>query len=84
MMLRAVLKMTKYFQYIFDDCAILEVVCDDLKEYRRELSFLRKLKLASKDSYNPIIETDFGDDGLGFEFCRLYNASTVRVIYSEE
>ena len=81
MMLGVGLKMTKFFQYIFDDHAILEVVCDDLKEYRRELAFLRKLKLASKDSYNPIIETDFGDDGLGFEFCRLHNASIIRVMY---
>lgn len=76
--------MTKFFQYVFDDHAILEVVCDDLKEYRRELAFLRKLKHASKDSYNPIIETDYGDDGLGFEFCRLHNASTIRVMYRSD
>ena len=73
--------MTKFFQYVFDDYAILDIVCDDLKEYRHELATLRRLKSASKDSYNPIIETDFGDDGLGFEFCRLHNASIVRVIY---
>lgn len=76
--------MTKFFQYVFDGYAILDIVCDDLKEYRRELAFLRKLKLASKDSYNPIIETDFGDDGLGFEFCRLHNASTIRVMYRSD
>lgn len=75
---------TKFFQYVFDDHAILEVVCDDLKEYRHELAFLRKLKFASKDSYNPIIESDYGDDCLGFEFCRLHNASTVRVIYRSD
>lgn len=73
--------MTKYFQYIFDGYALLEVVCDDLKEYRHELAVLRRLKSASKDSDNPIVETDYGDDGLGFEFCRLHNASIVRVIY---
>lgn len=76
--------MTKFFKYVFDDHAILEVVCNNLKEYRRELAFLRKLKHASKDSCNPIIETDFGDDGLGFEFCRLHNASTIRVIYRSD
>ena len=76
--------MTKFFRYVFDDHVITEVVCDDLKEYRRELAFLRKLKQACKDSRNPIIETDYGDDGLGFEFCRLHNASTVRVIYRIE
>lgn len=73
--------MTKYFQHVFDDHAILEVVCDDLKEYRHELALLRKLKHASKDSYNSIVETDYGDDLLGVEFCRLHNASIVRVIY---
>lgn len=76
--------MTKFIQYVFDDHAILDVVCDDLKEYRRELSILRKLKHESKDSSNPIIETDFGDDGLGFEFCRLHNASTIRVMYRSD
>lgn len=76
--------MTKFFQYVFDDHAILEVVCDDLKEYRQELAFLRKLKHASKDSYNPIIETDYGGDGLGFEFCRLHNSSTIRVMYRSD
>ena len=83
-MLSVALKMTKYFQYVFNDHAILDIVCDDLKEYRYELAFLRKLKLASKYSYNPIIESDFGDDGLGFEFCRLHNASTIRVIYRSD
>ena len=76
--------MTKFFQYVFDDHAILDVVCDNLKEYRHELAVLRRLKSASKDSYNPIIETDYGDDGLGFEFCRLHNASTVRVMYRSD
>ena len=73
--------MTKFFQYVFDDHAILDVVCDNLKEYRQELAFLRKLRRASKDSHNPIIETDYGDSGLDFQFCRLRNASAVRVIY---
>lgn len=76
--------MTKFFQYVFDDHAILEVVCDDLKEFRHELATLRRLKSASKDSYNPIIETDYGDDGLGFEFCRLHNVSIVRVMYRSD
>lgn len=76
--------MTRYFKYIYDTYSILDIVCDDLKEYRKELAFLRKLKHASKDSHNPIIETDFGDDGLGFEFCRLHNASIVRVMYRSD
>lgn len=76
--------MTKFFQYVFDDHAILEVICDDLKEYRHELAVLRRLKSASKDSYNPIVEMDYGDDGLGFEFCRLHNASIVRVMYRSD
>ena len=76
--------MTKFFQYVFDDHAILDVVCDDLKEYRHELAVLRRLKSASKYSYIPIIETDYGDDGLGFEFCRLHNSSVVRVMYRSD
>lgn len=76
--------MTKFFKYVFDDHAILEVVCDDLKEYRRELAFLRKLKQTSKGSYNPIIEFDYGDDGLGFEFRRLHNSSIIRVMYRSD
>ena len=76
--------MTKFFQYVFDDHALLEVVCDNLKEYRHELAVLRRLKSASKDSYNLIVETDYGDDGLGFEFCRLHNSSIVRVMYRSD
>lgn len=76
--------MTKYFKYIYDTYSILDVVCDDLKEYRKELAFLRKLKAESRKSYNPIIETDCGDDGLGFDFCRLHNSSTVRVMYRSD
>lgn len=76
--------MVKFFQYVFEDHAILDVVCDDLKEYRRELAFMRRLKHESKDSYNPILEFDYGDDGLGFEFCRLHNSSVVRVMYRED
>ena len=73
--------MTKYFRYSFDGYSVLDIVCDDLKDFRKELAFLRKLKLASKDSYNPIVEVDCDDAELGYEFCRLHNASTVRVMY---
>lgn len=76
--------MTKYFKYIYDNYHVLEAVCDDLKEYRKELAFLRKFKVACASSYNPIIETDYGDDGLGFEFRRLHSANTVRVIYRSD
>lgn len=76
--------MNRYFKYIYDTYSVLEVVCNDLKEYRKELAFLRKLKAATRTSYNPIIETDYGDDGLGFEFCRLHNASVVRVMYRSD
>ena len=73
--------MTKYFRYFFDGHSVLDIVCDDLKDFRKELAFLRKLKHASKDSYNPIFEADYDGSELGYEFCRLHNASTVRVIY---
>lgn len=76
--------MTKYFKQLFDGHAILDVVCDDLKDYRHKLAYLRMLKCATKDSYNPIIETDYGDDGLGYEFCRLHNASAVRIMYRSD
>lgn len=81
MILKAVLIVTKYFKYIYDNYHVLEAVCDDLKEYRKELAFLRKLKASCARSYNPIIEIDYGDDGLGFEFRRLHSANIVRVIY---
>ena len=73
--------MTKYFRYSFDGYSVLDIVCDDLKDFRKELAFLRKLKLASKNSYNPIVEVDYDDAELGYEFCRLHNASTVRLMY---
>lgn len=73
--------MTKYFKYTYDNDTILDVVCDDLKEYRRELAFLRKIKSECRKSHNPIIEMDYGDDGLGFEFMRLHGSNSVRVMY---
>lgn len=73
--------MTKYFRYSFDGYSVLDILCDDLKDFRKELAFLRKLKLASKDSYNPIVETDYDASELGYEFCRLHNSSVVRVMY---
>ena len=73
--------MTKYFRYSFDGYSVLDIVSDNLKDFRKELAFLRTLKHASKDSYNPIIETDYDNAELGYEFCRLHNSSIVRVMY---
>lgn len=74
--------MVKYYGRFFDGHSTVDVVCDNLYDFRRELVKFRKLKASSKNSINPIIEFDCDDfDGeLCYEFRRLYNASSMRVI----